>query len=33
MKLDTSETYMQDVTLTVNLKNGTVLNCQNIPLP
>ena len=33
IKLDTFETYMQNVTLTVNLKDGTVNNSQNIPLP
>ena len=33
IKLDTFETYMQNVTLTVNLKDGTVNNWQNIPLP
>ena len=31
--MDTFETYMQNVTLTVKLKDGTVNNWQNIPLP
>ena len=33
IKLDNFETYMQNVTLTVNLKDGTVNNWQNILLP
>ena len=33
IKLNTFETYMQNVTLTVNLEDGTVDNWQNIPLP
>ena len=33
IKLDSFETYMQNVTLTVNLKDGTFNNWQNIPLP
>ena len=32
IKLDTFETYMQNVTLTGNLKDGTVNKGQNIPL-
>ena len=31
--LDTFESYMQNISLTVNLKDGTVNNWQNIPLP
>ena len=30
---DTFETYMQDTTLYVNLREGSVNNWQNIPLP
>ena len=33
IKLDTFETYMQNVSLTINLKDGTVNNWLNIPLP
>ena len=32
IKLDSFETYLQNVTLTVNIKDGTVNNWQNIPL-
>ena len=31
--LDTFELYMQNVSLTVNLKDGTVNTWQNIPSP
>ena len=31
--LDTFESYMQNISLTVNLKDGTMNNWQNIPIP
>ena len=33
IKLDTFETYMRSIILTVILKNGTVSNCQINPSP